>query len=339
MHADPSGDCLAVVVAQCLGTAANSLRTLCAVLSEATPHRWLRIVLGLQGRGFCLNAPHPQSHARLLRAARQMLAAATGCRLCKTAAGCAWCWQHQDAHGTCMGMFSLKRSIQQGRCHQCRTAAKYAKCWPYAGTYADCKVSLPQSAACKKACPLSQATCYQCSMSSVWVTRHACAPDGAAGLTGSSFPALGGHTLCYADGRNATRLRAHNAACRVLSMLNGCIKQELRDLPQHTSPAQSSTEGIVTDPAERGSAGSVFRCEGLGELLLERVDDLGGLAAASVAADDCHVVLTQRLQQALPDLDHRQLLPLGLPLAALSAVPPCFEAPQHLPALRLLRTV
>jgi hypothetical protein len=171
------------------------------------------------------------------------------------------------------------------------------------------------------------------------VIQHACAPNGAAGLTGSSFPALGGHALCYADGRNATRLRAHNAACRALSMLNGCIKQELRDLPQHTSPAQSSTEGVVTDPAGRGSAGSVFQCEGLCEVFLEGVDDLGGLAAASVAADDCHVVLTQRLQQALPDLDHGELLPLGLPLATLSAVPPCFEAPQHLSALRLLQTV
>ena len=122
--------------------------------------------------------------------------------------------------------------------------------------------------------------------------QHACAPDRAAGLTGSSFPALGGHALCYANGRNATRLRAHNAACGALSLLNGCIKHELRDLPQHTSPAQSSTEGTVTNPAERGSAGSLFQCQGLSIMFLEGVDDLGGLAAASVAADDCYVVLT-----------------------------------------------
>lgn len=171
------------------------------------------------------------------------------------------------------------------------------------------------------------------------MSQHACAPDGAAGLTGRSFTALGGHALCDADGRNAPRLRAHNAACGALSLLDGCIKQELRDLPQHTSPAQSSTEVPVTNPAERGSVGSTFQCEGLGTMFLGGVDDLGGLAAASVAANNCHVVLTQRLQQALPDLDHGQLLPLGLPLAALSAVLPCFEAPQHLSALRLLRIV
>ena len=37
MCAGSSGDCLAVTVAQGLGTAANSLRNLSAVLSEATP--------------------------------------------------------------------------------------------------------------------------------------------------------------------------------------------------------------------------------------------------------------------------------------------------------------
>ena len=70
-----------------------------------------------------------------------------------------------------------------------------------------------------------------------------------------------------------------------------------------------------------------------------RCDDihLSGFAAAGVAAHDGHVVLSQRLQQGLPDLAHRQLLSLAAPLGALRAVPPCLQAPQHVPALSLLR--
>ena len=60
---------------------------------------------------------------------------------------------------------------------------------------------------------------------------------------------------------------------------------------------------------------------------------LSGFAAAGVAAHDSHVVLSQRLQQGLPNLAHWQLLPLAAPLHALRAVPPCLQAPQHVPAL------
>jgi len=64
---------------------------------------------------------------------------------------------------------------------------------------------------------------------------------------------------------------------------------------------------------------------------------LGGFATASVTTNDCHIVLPQRVQQAAPDLDHRQLLPLALPLRALCTFPPCLHAPQHVSAFSLLR--
>ena len=64
---------------------------------------------------------------------------------------------------------------------------------------------------------------------------------------------------------------------------------------------------------------------------------LGGFATTSVTTNDCHIVLPQRIQQALPNLDHRQLLPLALPLRALGTCPPCLHAPQHVSAFSLLR--
>jgi hypothetical protein len=63
---------------------------------------------------------------------------------------------------------------------------------------------------------------------------------------------------------------------------------------------------------------------------------LRGLAAARVAADDRHVMIGERVEQAAPNLDHRQRAALALPLGALRAALPSALLLQHAPALRHL---
>ena len=61
-------------------------------------------------------------------------------------------------------------------------------------------------------------------------------PDSAAGLAGRGVPALGRHALRHADGRNAARLRAHDAAHAAAPGLNGGVQQHLRHLSRHSRP-------------------------------------------------------------------------------------------------------
>ena len=72
-----------------------------------------------------------------------------------------------------------------------------------------------------------------------WVLSWVDIPDGAAVLAGRGVPALGRHALRHADGRDAARLRAHDAARAALPGLDGGVQQHLRHLSRHSTPSHA----------------------------------------------------------------------------------------------------